>query len=683
MASSRALGRALSRASTHRIGGGPVAQRRNASSSFTVHIPKAETPAKTGRSPRWQPQQRFTPAEHSGSSGGKLLLEAAKRFAGPSPLVDDLAKAVEKEDLEAAWTAFDGLHKAGETARISGKQHGSLLKLCIGQRAKVKDGTLDKQWHERFALIAENASLTGDVRVIFGWLRLLLGLNQPEQVISIWHKLVASTIAAQRKASAPRPPAKFADQRPDATPTALQPRPFMTFGIGTNGYQVDVHDIACLVVIACYKVNRPGEIVACFEQLELGNPFRVYFAHRTARRILKDVIHSAGDAEYGDWAELKQLFWQADLARGASSGSGGPQRLDRLLGSLFQMRRLEAAEAMFDAAMAASSGPDAWLAVQGAPTPPGVPAKRVQWTDSCWAICLSQLIALNTTDMAKKVWSHYHDKQLAPSPRVWNALLDGYAQAKKFDAVSATWAQIMKQPSNDGAFPDVQMYTTMINALFRRRRSNDAMALFAELMKRDTAQGGKLQVGAETYNAVMHGLMFNNQHENAQRLLAQMRAAGPGPNIGTVNTFLRAHGRVGDLTALAATLRTISELQLKPDVVTFTTVLDALLRKGGSGESAQDTVRKVLRIMDTFEVRPNAVTYTAMIKASLNGADAANMDAVTQSLSVGPKPANAEPGEASMEAALVLLDRMIEARVAPTEVTYTALIGGCMQSTLR
>ncbi len=116
--------------------------------------------------------------------------------------------------------------------------------------------------------------------------------------------------------------------------------------------------------------------------------------------------------------------------------------------------------------------------------------------------------------------------------------------------------------------------------------------------------------------------------------------------------------------------------------MTFTTILDALLRKGG--ESATDAVVKTLGIMTSMGVQPNVVTYTAMIKACLVGAEAAQLDMASQSMLGDSLDRNhriqRSSNDVRIEAALELLDRMVEAKVAPSEITYTALIGGCLQN---
>ena len=153
----------------------------------------------------------------------------------------------------------------------------------------------------------------------------------------------------------------------------------------------------------------------------------------------------------------------------------------------------------------------------------------------------------------------------------------------------------------------------------------------------------------------------------AQELLRTMGTGSvPAPTITTVNVLLRAQGRARQLGAMAATLRLISPLGLQPDVITFTTVLDALLRASRDPSRGEAAVAQVMNIMHSLDVPPNSVTFTAMIKACLQtraegAADAEGLDADA-------------PSQPRIDVALQLLHTMNTSRLAPTIVTYTTCL---------
>ncbi|KDQ06060.1 hypothetical protein BOTBODRAFT_623679 [Botryobasidium botryosum FD-172 SS1] len=90
-------------------------------------------------------------------------------------------------------------------------------------------------------------------------------------------------------------------------------------------------------------------------------------------------------------------------------------------------------------------------------------------------------------------------------------------------------------------------------------------------------------------------------------------AGGSRPDIITYNTFLRHYARAkGDMAAFVAPMRVIILDGLKLDAVTFTTILDMLLHTGKPGATGT-----LLEIMKAMGVEPSVVTYTAIIDGIL------------------------------------------------------------------
>ncbi|WFD29276.1 hypothetical protein MSPP1_000283 [Malassezia sp. CBS 17886] len=317
------------------------------------------------------------------------------------------------------------------------------------------------------------------------------------------------------------------------------------------------------------------------------------------------------------------------------------------------------------------------------------------WTESAWSVSLRGLLAARRPDLAAQAWAALASVQSEldartsradgstpsaprgraadwPSIAVFNSLLDGHAQAGDFAAAQATWRFLTTPGMNPAALPiaqgtargmqrpadlrpDVLSYTTMITAAFRERRVALALDLFSELQKSD-----RLVIGTQTYNVVVHGLCIAGRLNEARAVVAAMGSDGmPPATTATINTLLRAQARRKDLRAMATSLRLIRELDLQPDVVTFTTVLDALLRAVPEQCDADRAVRQVLDIMESLHVKPNTVTLTAMVKAYLDGDDGAWSSA-------------ASPDR--VHSALQLLQTMCTSKLAPNLFTYTAVI---------
>ena len=670
----------------------------SADASFRIHTPKATrrrgkgehtaTRQNVARSTHPNAQQRSAQGSRSPVSWPRsprvLALGSPSVRQTSAPGIADatlgaLQKAIDSQNISSIWSSWQ---QAGQSVRKLGREeHRKLLRLCSSYAATVSDASHAQHWSPRLREFASAASLTGDVDLICGYFRLLLTNRQDQDIIQIWDRIV-------RRRLDNGPILAHSEGTSDSTRAEeTTDEKIIRLDESSEGDRIDIHDMVCLVAFACGNTSHASDFVEHFDLVDFGSPFRLFFYMPRAKRIFDSLLVSNQPSphpnEAADWQTMQSNLWSVELARGLSSGSGGPQRIARLLGSLFQMRQVDEAYNIFQTAMRAFSAPSAWLTLpksdEATPSSP-----RAQWTESCWSVCLSNFIALGRTDLAMDVWKNFQERQLRPTPRIWNALLDGYGRAKNYPAAQQTWSTALQTASTGPStikVPDEQMYTTMITIHFRAKQVDEAMTLLSDMVANSDRNGGKLHAIAETFNAAIHGLLVNRRRPQAQGLLDEMIAKGPAPNIGTINTFLRFYARIGDLQALASTLRLADKLKLTPDVVTFTTVLDALLRKGGA--SATDAVAKTLGIMTSMGVQPNVVTYTAMIKACLVGAEAAQLDTASQSMLGDSSTRGRSPtsfNDVRIEAALELLDRMVEAKVPPTEITYTALIGGCLQN---
>lgn len=676
-----------------------------AEASFSVHTPKAKKRSNhreasnnrkhPGRSDRPHTGQRSSP-----SSSTSTTLTRTKRvlaLAHHQAQYTSTSSGTTNSQLIALQSAIDGQDinsisslwtQVGDDIQNLGQsEHRKLLRLCSSYSSSIRDANQAQYWQSRFRDFASAAALTGDVDLTSGWFRVLLANGQAQDVVSIWQDIVRLRLESGPKSSS------FTHDDSESISTAqATTESFVRLDESIHGDRIDIHDMVCLVAFACTHSSQASHSIELFDKVEFGSPFRLFFNMSRAERLFTSTPVSSFQAPNANkpinWNTMQTNLWNIELARGLSSGSGGPQRIARLLGSLFQMRQIDQAYSIFQTAMRASSPPDAWLSLEPLghdSSSSSPPTFRAQWTESCWSVCLSNLIAAERTELAMDVWTQLQQKRIYPTPRIWNALLDGYGRAKNHTAAVQTWSAAQAQASKESStlvkLPDEQMYTTMIDIHFRARKVDEAMVLFSDMLSNSDRHGGQLQVQAETFNAVLHGLFLNGAHAHAQSLLDQMLAKGPAPNISTINTFLRAHSRVGDLDSVASTLRLADRLKLTPDVVTFTTILDALLRKGG--DSATAAVAKTLDIMKGMGVQPNVVTYTAMIKACLVGAEAAQLDLASQSLfgdAADRKTRQLSSNEVRIEAALELLERLVKAKVAPSEITYGALIGGCLQN---
>jgi len=393
--------------------------------------------------------------------------------------------------------------------------------------------------------------------------------------------------------------------------------------------------------LAPFKINRAGSKERSVKTFQgNGSPLSLASAAQFMKASCPHIplIHQSLD-----FCRHVILAWGLDCKSLTQQEDGN--RLARRFGLLFVVNDVDSIDMLLSTAQEACSEKyNRWLTLTVDHD------TTSDWNDMTWFALLSSSIAQRKVDLAGKVWSLYNSFKPSneqPSNRIWNALLDGYSRSGDWESMNKTWEQMKTSKTK----PDVYNYTTMMTALFRSKLPNEAMLLLEEI-KAKTAKG-EIQLTSESITSVLHGLLYNGRFEEATQMYSQMcsgKGGLPKPKISTINTFLRAHGRQRDIDKIVATLKNIAELELEPDVFTYSTVLDAFSKVG-----LQDGVDQVYEMMKTFNVKESGVTLTTLIRTTL-------------------EREGEEDGLPDFNLALSVLDKMESRGPFPTAVTYTTII---------
>ena len=284
-------------------------------------------------------------------------------------------------------------------------------------------------------------------------------------------------------------------------------------------------------------------------------------------------------------------------------------------------------------------GPRPYLAAQ----PSGLSDSRlVAMTESGWTSFQTAFIRCERIDAAAKVWDDLAAEGIKPGVSMWTGLLDTYADLRNSSQAMATWNMMLQHD----ILPDTLSYRAIISVLLDDNSATAALDRFSEYQKiLDKRNESALPV----YNTVLRGLLRVNRVEEAKNLLEEMKFQGPKPDRVSFNTFLGYFARQKDFQGLGDILSQMSTADIQGDVVTFSTILTALLAVG-----RKDAPTTIINLMRKQGIKPNAATYTAVIDSQMR-----------------------EESRANLGAALTLLDKMEkEEGIKPNEITYTAILAG-------
>lgn len=284
-------------------------------------------------------------------------------------------------------------------------------------------------------------------------------------------------------------------------------------------------------------------------------------------------------------------------------------------------------------------GPDPYLAAN----PSAISEERVvAMTESGWTSFQTAFIRCERIDLAAKMWDDLEAVGITPGVPMWTGLLDTYADLRNSKQAMATWNMMLQQD----ILPDHLSYRAIISVLFDDNMPTTALDRFKEYQK---ILDNRSEQVLPVYNTVLRGLLRINRCTDAIALLKDMKDNGPKPDLFTYNTFLGYYARQKDFRGLGDVLSQMSTANIQGDVVTFSTILTALLAVG-----RKDAPTTIMNLMRKQGIKPNVATYTAVIDSQMR-----------------------EQTLVNLEGALGLLEKMEhDEGIKPNEVTYTSILSG-------
>ncbi|KAJ6686725.1 hypothetical protein OIU79_016477 [Salix purpurea] len=209
----------------------------------------------------------------------------------------------------------------------------------------------------------------------------------------------------------------------------------------------------------------------------------------------------------------------------------------------------------------------------------------------------------------------------------YNALLGGYGKQYKYDVVRRVFEEMKARHVS----PNLLTYSTLIDVYSKGGLYREAMDVFREFKK------AGLKADVVLYSALIDALCKNGLVESAVSLLDEMTKEGIRPNVVTYNSIIDAFGRPATTESVVDDAGRISELQIESlsssvvEKVTKSLVVDRednqIIRIFGqlaaekadqaknSGGQEMMCILGVFHKMHELEIKPNVVTFSAILNA--------------------------------------------------------------------
>ncbi|KAK7859463.1 pentatricopeptide repeat-containing protein [Quercus suber] len=211
----------------------------------------------------------------------------------------------------------------------------------------------------------------------------------------------------------------------------------------------------------------------------------------------------------------------------------------------------------------------------------------------------------------------------------YNALLGGYGKQAKYDEVR----KMFEEMKADHVFPNLLTYSTLIDVFSKGGLYREAMEVFREFK-----QAG-LKADVVLYSALIDSLCKNGLVESAVSLLDEMTKEGIRPNVVTYNSIIDAFGRSAAAECPVDTAALAGEWHIEsssPMVIEDATELGVVNRednqimkmfgqlaaeKAGHIKKDKRVRQEIVCILGVFqkmhelEIKPNVVTFSAILNA--------------------------------------------------------------------
>ncbi|KAK1304457.1 Pentatricopeptide repeat-containing protein [Acorus calamus] len=159
-------------------------------------------------------------------------------------------------------------------------------------------------------------------------------------------------------------------------------------------------------------------------------------------------------------------------------------------------------------------------------------------------------------------------------------------------------------------FPDLVMYSTLIDGLCKAGRLDEAKKKFAEMLVRNIAPDSVI------YNTFVYNYCKQGKLSSAFRVFRDMEKKGCNPNTKTYNFLIRGLGKERRIDEIQDLINQMQKRGIPPDVLTYNIQIDSLCEVGRLKEAAS-----LLDEMLRKGITPNVSSFSVLIKGSFRAGD--------------------------------------------------------------
>jgi len=283
----------------------------------------------------------------------------------------------------------------------------------------------------------------------------------------------------------------------------------------------------------------------------------------------------------------------------------------------------------------------------------------------------------------KELWAEMEHLGVQPTAITCGCMVEALVSNR---CTSDAWKLVQQLRNDDITRPLVNtvIYSTILKGFSNAKDTEKVMALYEEM------KTNGIQPNNVTYNTILNAFAQGGAMHRVPALLEDMKTAVPPaePDIVTYSTIVKGFCNSGNLDRALEVLKDVqSDATFTPDEVMYNSLLD-----GCAKEHRVDTALKLLGEMRQTGVVPSNYTLSMLVKLmgrcrKLNQCftiieDICKEYGLKLNIQVYTCLIQACFNNRQATKAVALHDKMIQEGLSPDEMTYSALVRGCLQAGL-
>jgi len=306
-----------------------------------------------------------------------------------------------------------------------------------------------------------------------------------------------------------------------------------------------------------------------------------------------------------------------------------------------------------------------------------------------YAHFLMAYMALKRPNQAIDVWNEMIQSGSPATLGAWDSMLKGCGKARDPKSIEAMWQRMIES----GIKPDTQVWATRIHGLTTSGYWESGIHAFRTMIKNwvvavqqnhphgrapELALLGDMdgipKPNTQCLNSLVLGLARGRKHEQLAEVISWAKSIGIKADIYTFNPLFRTALNDGEIELAMRVLQQMGGLGVKPDIASFTMLLEALFREVDT-PSGLDISKRAVSVSTTNA--PNSTDKHEAAMQIFKAMEQAGIEANAWSFSTlinGLLKGSPLTGTGNIRAAHTVLTYMSERSIPMSSQIYTTLL---------